>query len=78
VAINDERPAIPEFVLLFAQNLIIDCWAKELSDRPSFEEIIDRLMQMKFEVISGVNPSKLSKFVKAIEELGRRNAAVQQ
>jgi serine/threonine protein kinase len=78
VVINDERPTIPEFVLPSARNLITDCWSTEPGDRASFDEIMDRLKQMKFKVIPGVNPSKLSTFVEKIEELELRNATIQQ
>jgi hypothetical protein len=69
VAIRDQRPTIPKFVLPSVQELISDCWAKKPGDRPSFEEIVDRLMKMKFKLMPNVNSSKLSKFVKRIEDL---------
>jgi serine/threonine protein kinase len=46
VVINDKRPEIPEFVLPDAQKLITDCWAIEPDDRPSFEEIVDRVEEI--------------------------------
>jgi serine/threonine protein kinase len=73
VYIKKARPKIPKFVLPSTQELITDCWAQEPGDRPSFEEIVDRLKKMKFKVISGVNPAKLSKFVKNIEEFEAQN-----
>jgi serine/threonine protein kinase len=76
VALNDERPEIPEFVLPAARKLITDCWATEPDDRPSFEEIVDRLEEMKFKVFWNVNSTKLSAFVKTIKEWETDNAAV--
>jgi hypothetical protein len=73
VCIKLERPKIPKSVLQSAHDLITDCWAQEPGDRPSFEEIVDRLKKMKFKVISGVNPAKLSNFVKNIEEFEAHN-----
>jgi hypothetical protein len=68
VAIRDERPTIPKFVLPSVQELINNCWTKEPEDRPSFEEIVNCLVKMKFKVMPNVNSSKLSEFVKKIED----------
>jgi aurora kinase len=76
--ITDKWPTIPEFVLPSARELINDCWAKEPGDRLSFEEIVDRLTEIKFKVIPGVNPSKIANFVKRIKELEMCNTVVQQ
>jgi hypothetical protein len=67
VRVKDERPEIPEFVLPAARNLITDCWATEPEDRPLFEEIVERLTQIKFKVIPGMNSSKLFQFYRNIE-----------
>jgi hypothetical protein len=76
--ITHKWPTIPEFVLPAARELINDCWANEPGERLSFEEIVDRLTEMKFKVISGVNSSKISNFVKRIKGLEAHNATVQQ
>jgi serine/threonine protein kinase len=76
VAIANNRPDIPEFVLPFARELIIDCWAIEPGDRPSFEEIVDRLVEMKFKVMPNVNPRKLFTFVNKIEVWELCNAVI--
>jgi serine/threonine protein kinase len=68
IAVLNERPEIPEFVLPSARELITDCWATEPSDRPSFEEIVNRLVEMEFKVIPNVNSRKLRAFVKKIED----------
>jgi serine/threonine protein kinase len=75
---TDERPEIPEFVLPHTRDLITDCWATEPEDRPSFEEIMNRLAEVKFKLIENVRSSKLFEFVRKIEELEAVNAACQQ
>lgn len=69
VAVDDERPEIPEFVLPDTRNLITDCWASDRHDRPSFKDIVFRLVEMKFKLIANVNSLKLSTFVKEIKEM---------
>jgi serine/threonine protein kinase len=78
IDIKNERPVIPECVLPSAQNLIMDCWAKEPGERPSFEEIVDRLTKMKFKVMPNVNSHKILAFVKKkeTEELEVHNVTV--
>jgi serine/threonine protein kinase len=78
VAVKHERSKIPEFVLPSARELITECWEKEPGDRPSFDEIVDRLKEMKFKVMQNVNSWKLSAFVKEIEEWEARNEGVPQ
>jgi serine/threonine protein kinase len=78
VALKHARPDIPEFVLPFARELITDCWAEEPGDRPPFDEIVDCLKKMKFKVMPNVNSSKLSAFVKEIEELESHNSTIPQ
>jgi serine/threonine protein kinase len=78
VFIDEERPLIPDFILPSTRKLITDCWAQEPGERPSFEEIIDRLSEMKFKVMPNVNSAKLRAFVKEIEECEKQNAAVEQ
>jgi serine/threonine protein kinase len=72
VALNDERPEIPESILPSTGDLITDCWAKEPDDRSSFEEIVDRLAEMQFKVIPNVNSSKLLAFANTIKEFEER------
>jgi hypothetical protein len=78
VAVKYELPDIPEFVLPSARELIMECWAKEPHHRIHFDDIVDRLKEMKFKVMPNVNSSKLSAFVAIIEGLESHNAAVAQ
>jgi hypothetical protein len=74
VAVKNQLPDIPKFVLPSARKLITDCWAIDPGDRPSFDDIVDRLKEMKFKVMPNVNSSKLWVFVKRIEEWEALNA----
>jgi serine/threonine protein kinase len=68
VAINGERPAIPDFVHPPVRALIEDCLEFEPDDRPTFGEIADRLAEMEFKVTAGVNSAKVARFVRGIEK----------
>jgi serine/threonine protein kinase len=68
LAVDKELPEIPKFIHAPARELITDCWAINPAERPSFEEIVDRLKEMKFKVTENVNSRKLSRFVERIEE----------
>jgi serine/threonine protein kinase len=68
VAIDHFRPEIPEFVLSEMSALICDCWEDDPDDRPCFEDIVDRLEDMKFKVVRGVKSWKVKSFVDAIKE----------
>jgi serine/threonine protein kinase len=78
VAVKYKLPDIPHFVLPSARELIMECWAEQPGDRPSFDEIVDRLKEMKFKVMPNVNSSKLSAFVKEIETMEALNAGIPQ
>jgi serine/threonine protein kinase len=78
VAVKHELPDIPTFLLPSARELITDCWAEEPGDRLSFDEIVDRLKEIKFKVVPNVNSWKLSAFVKEIEEWESHNPVVLQ
>jgi serine/threonine protein kinase len=78
VAVKHALPDIPEFVFPSARELITDCWAEEPGDRPCFEDIVDRLKEMKFKVMRKVNSWKISEFVKEIEEWESHNLVVPQ
>jgi serine/threonine protein kinase len=60
------RPDIPNFVLPSVRELICDCWANDPGERPSFEEILDRLRRMRFKVTRNVKSMKISEFVQSI------------
>jgi hypothetical protein len=70
---TEVRPSIPEFVISSIQVLITDCWAQEPSDRSTFETIVERLAEIRFKLISNVNSTKLSTFIKMIDEWKTRN-----
>jgi hypothetical protein len=78
VAVKHELPDIPKFVLPSVRELITECWAEEPGDRPPFDDIVDRLKEMKFKVMQNVNSWKLSAFVKEIEGWESHNSAVPQ
>jgi hypothetical protein len=78
VAIKHALPDIPKFDLPSARELIMDCWADAAGDRPSFDEIVDRLKEIKFKVMPNVNSWKISAFVKEIEGWEEQNPAVPQ
>jgi serine/threonine protein kinase len=67
VVIDKTRPEIPDFVLPNVRRLIIDCWADDPDDRPSFASILDRLKQMKFKIAPKVDSSRVEAFVSEIE-----------
>jgi serine/threonine protein kinase len=78
MVMKHKLPNIPEFVLPSGRELITDCWAEEPDDRLSFNEIVDRLKEIKFKVMPNVNSSKLSKFVKQIEGWEAHNLEIPQ
>jgi hypothetical protein len=45
-----------------------DCWTEDPDDRPSFEEIVDRLADLKFKVTPNAQSFKLRAFVNQIEK----------
>jgi hypothetical protein len=61
-------PQIPEYLLPSARAVILDCWAENPDDRPSFGEILERLIVMDAKVTADVNSKKVSAFFKKIEE----------
>jgi hypothetical protein len=61
------HPAIPEFVLPGAAQLIHDCLKHNSAKRPSFASIRIRLEVMKFGIAVGVRPEKIFRFVRAVE-----------
>jgi serine/threonine protein kinase len=67
IAVENGRPVIPESVLPGVRELMEDCWAVEPDDRPTFEQIVDRLKEMNFKVMADVNSLKLASFMKIIE-----------
>jgi serine/threonine protein kinase len=68
VVLRDWRPDIPNSVFPDTAELIQDCWAPNYRERLCFEGILERLEQMQFKLIRRVNSSKLTTFVKEIQE----------
>jgi serine/threonine protein kinase len=66
--LDNARPDIPDFVLPEVGKLICDCWATDPDDRPSFNQILQRLERMNFKLTVNVNSSKVSEFVKKVKE----------
>jgi myosin-5 len=86
IAIDGERPEIPDSVPPLVGGLIVACWATNPADRPSFRQIVTRLKEMDFRLARGVNPSKVASFVEKITkweaahglaELEERSAAAE-
>jgi hypothetical protein len=73
IAVKNERPVIPAFILPSTQDLITTCWATEPGDRPTFDDIVDQLKEMNFKVIKNVNSSTIWKFVNEIEKCEKAN-----
>jgi serine/threonine protein kinase len=73
IAIDGARPEIPDFVLPEAQALIRDCWEPDPHDRPTFDEIVDRLEEVEFKVTENVSSIKVADFVKRIEDWEMEN-----
>jgi hypothetical protein len=63
------KPDIPEWLFPEMRELISYCLQMKFQRRPSFDDIFDRMKEMNFKVIAGVNSSKAAKFVKEIESL---------
>jgi serine/threonine protein kinase len=78
VLVEDARPEIPGSVPPPARKLIADCWEADPDDRPSFEEIVDRLAAMQFRVSANVNSAKVRAFVKSIEAWEEEHASEEQ
>jgi TPR repeat protein len=68
VVVDEFRPVIPDWVGSSTRELINDCWAEDPDDRPSFEEIVERLREIDFKLTADVNSKKLAEFVERIEE----------
>jgi mitogen-activated protein kinase kinase kinase 11 len=62
------RPDIPDWIEPTVAELIAECWAEDPDHRPGFWEILERLEAMDFEVVPGVNSTKMAKFVAEMKE----------
>jgi hypothetical protein len=60
-------------VLPPARELITTCWKDDPDDRTTFEEIVDRLEEMRWKVTADVDSVEVAKFVKRIEKWEKEN-----
>jgi serine/threonine protein kinase len=74
LVLDNFRPEIPAFVAPAVNDLITECWAQDPSDRPTFDNIFERLEEMQFKVRPDVDSSKLSAFVKRMVKLEANHA----
>jgi serine/threonine protein kinase len=61
------KPNIPKSVLPDMEKLICDCVEMDYEERPSFDEIFERLKKMRFKLMEGVDIWKVARFVERIE-----------
>jgi serine/threonine protein kinase len=64
---NDWQPEFPHSVRPRTKELICDCLAVKYWERPSFSDILDRMEEMRFKLMVGVNSSKMIAFVNNIK-----------
>jgi serine/threonine protein kinase len=69
------KPDIPESLFPETIELISDCLQTEYRRRPSFDDIFDRMEEMNFKLMSGVNSSKVTGFVNKIKSLESQQIA---
>jgi serine/threonine protein kinase len=62
VGVLNQRPTLPKSVPEALKNLIQDCWTVNPKDRPTFEQILNRLLEMKslYPAQEGVQPMQVS------------------
>jgi serine/threonine protein kinase len=60
-------PPIPSTVKRFVRDLIEESWAHSPSDRPPFAEILDLLKENNYEILDGVDSTKVTAFVITVE-----------
>jgi serine/threonine protein kinase len=82
---GDWQPVIPDSLYPATAELISECLAIDPKDRPTFSAIFERLIEMEFHLMSGVNSGKVIEFVEQTEkqageiayESGRLNSSCQ-
>jgi serine/threonine protein kinase len=65
---SGNRPDIPESVLPITRELIEKCWSASPAERPSFKEIWERLKEVKFKILSGVDTGAVEEFILMVEK----------
>jgi serine/threonine protein kinase len=68
IVVHKARPAIPDSVGREVRELIGECWEENPARRPSFAEILERLDEMDFKIIAGVDSGKVRRFVRAVKD----------
>jgi serine/threonine protein kinase len=58
---------IPDNVIPVTAELIRDCLVLDYRDRPSFDDILERLKMIEFKLMADVNSRKITEFVAAVE-----------
>jgi hypothetical protein len=66
--IRNSQPNIREFVLPTGRELINECWEGNSDNRPSFDNILNRMERMKLNLRASINWSKLFKFIEKIQD----------
>jgi serine/threonine protein kinase len=61
------RPEIPSHVNRPIRSIIVRCWSKDASNRPSFDEVFDLLEDASFGFFDDVSPSVVKSFVSEVE-----------
>jgi hypothetical protein len=61
--INEERPLIPRHWPILLQHLISDCWNPNPAYRPSFDVIVNKMEEIKEEIIKYDSSNLLFNFV---------------
>jgi TPR repeat protein len=67
IVLDDARPPIPDYLHADAKQLILDCWAQDPDERPSFSDILYRLEDMDFQITRDVKSVKVRRFVEAVK-----------
>jgi len=65
-AASNERPELPASMSAPAKRLIKRCWSADPDMRPTFDEIVLSLNQIKFQLTPKVDMAKVAAFISAI------------
>ncbi|KAH0793826.1 TKL family protein kinase [Histomonas meleagridis] len=75
VLINNQRPTIPEGINPQLQKLITDCWDRDPSKRPTFDEIEKRFIQEKI-VFNGTDVNEFTKYIESTIGLNPNSSSI--
>jgi serine/threonine protein kinase len=59
---------IPDIVSAVAEKLIRDCLVMDYRDRPSFDDILERVSKIEFKLMADVNSVKITEVVAGVED----------